>query len=125
MFRAGGPIPGRGPARCGRYRKYMSISVSICPYLSICLYLLICLYLCISVHFCAYLCISVHICSYPKLDLLKKTNFSRNFLILKSFSEKSFLFAPQKSKIPLSTPGIDPRTFRIYATALTVALTLL
>ena len=53
-------------------------------------------------------------------------------LRLTSFSEKAIrsqkkacLYAPQKSKIPLSIPGIDPRIFWVRATALTVALTVL
>ena len=78
--------------------------------------------MCISVHICAYLCISVHI---QKLNFSKKKlNFSKNkILVLNSFSEKAGLYAPQNFKIPLFTPGIDPRTFLVCATALTVALT--
>ena len=94
----------------------------MCPYVYICSYVCICAYMCISVHICAYLCISVHI---QKLNFSKKKlNFSKkNNLVLNSFSEKAGLYAPQNFKIPLSTPGIDPRTFLVCATALTVALT--
>jgi len=90
-------------------RSYIRISVHICAYL------------CISVHICAYLCISVHI---QKLNFSKKNLiFQKKNLVLNSFSEKAGLYAPQNFKIPLSIPGIDPRTFLVCATALTVALT--
>ena len=49
-----------------------------------------------------------------------------NFVfVLNMFSKQAGLSAPQKSKIPMSAPGIDPGTFQCHATALTTLLRLL
>ena len=46
-------------------------------------------------------------------------------MVLNLFSKQAGLSAPQKSKIPMSTPGIDPWTFQCHAIALTTWLALL
>ena len=98
---------------------YTFISVHICLYQTF-----ICTYMHIFVHICAYLCISVYI---QKLHCEgKKPNFQKKrFLVLNPFSKQAGLSAPQKSKIPMSATGIDPKTFQCHATALTTWLTLL
>ena len=82
------------------------------------------LYQCIYAHIYLYMCISVHI---SKLQFEgKPPNFwKKGFFILNSFSKQAGLSAPQKSKIPMSSPGVEPRTFRCHAAALTTWLTLL
>ena len=108
---------------------YTFISVHICLYQTfICTYMHIfvhiCIYLFISAYICAYLCISVYI---QKLHCEgKKPNFQKKrFLVLNPFSKQAGLSAPQKSKIPMSASGIDPKTFQCHATALTTWLALL
>jgi len=91
----------------------------------------ICLYLSISVHIYTYLLISVYICAYLFISqnfILEKKNliFQKKWiLVINMFSKKAYLFAPKKSKIPLSAPGIDPLTFRCTADTLTTSLELL
>ena len=112
-----------------KYRPYL---LNMCQYVKIfayCEYLSISVYISpVSVHIFVYLCISVHICAYlfiSKNLIFRKKNLifqkTKN-LVLNLFSEKAGLYAPQNFKIPLSTPGIDPRTFLVCATALTIAL---
>ena len=82
------------------------------------------LYQCIYAHIYQYMCISVYI---SKLQFEgKPPNFQKKrFLVLNPFSNQAGLSAPQKSKTPMSSPGVDPRTFRCHAAALTTRLTLL
>ena len=81
-------------------------------------------YQCIYAHIYLYMCISVYI---SKLQFEgKPPNFWRKgFLILNPFSKQAGSSAPQKSKIPMSSLGVDPGTFQCHATALTTRLTLL
>jgi len=118
--------------------QYLCISVHISPYLCISVHIYFYpvyirqdqrvseLYPCIYTYICAYLCIYVYI---QKLHFDgKKTKFlekKNRFLVLNQFSKQAGLSAPQKSKIPMSAPGIDPGTFQCHATALTTWLTLL
>ena len=56
----------------------------------------------------------------------KPPNFwKKRFFILNPFSKQAGLSAPQKSKIPMSSPGVDPGTFQCHAAALTTWLSLL
>ena len=61
-----------------------------------------------------YLGISVYI---QKLQFDGKNIIFREFFILNPFSKQAGLSAPQKSKIPMSAPRSDTRTFQCHNTA--------